>query len=210
MTTDLPRPWLDSYAPGVPADVELPTVPVTVTLAESAAAFPSRVATDFMGAVTTYDALQRRVERAAQALREIGVRPGDRVALVLPNCSTHVVAFYAVLRLGGVVVEHNPTYTAGELEHQLHDSGAVVAIVWEKAVERVLQVQDRTAVRTVVAVNLAADLPAVKRAALHLPVSAARKTRATMRSRSSVGRPAKSSKSKSVSGSNPAWSKTSR
>lgn len=183
MTTDLPRPWLDSYAPGVPADVELPAVPVTVTLAESAAAFPSRVATDFMGAVTTYDALHRRVDRAAQALREIGVRPGDRVALVLPNCSTHVVAFYAVLRLGGVVVEHNPTYTAGELEHQLHDSGAVVAIVWEKAVERVLQVQERTAVRTVVAVNLAADLPAVKRAALHLPVSAARKTRATMRSR---------------------------
>lgn len=183
MSTPLPRPWLDSYAPGVPADVDVPTEPVTVTLARSAEAYPSRVATDFMGAVTTYDALLRRVERAAEALREIGVRPGDRVALVLPNCATHVVAFYAVLRIGGVVVEHNPTYSASELEHQLSDSGAVVAIVWEKAVAAVQEVRAGTDLRTVIAVNLASDLPGVKRAALYLPVPAARKTRASMRSR---------------------------
>jgi len=179
---DLPRPWLSLYAPGVPDDVTV-TEPVTQTLCRSAADFPTRVATDFMGAVTTYDALLRRVDRAAQALADLGVRPGDRVAIVLPNSATHVVAFYAVLRLGAVVVEHNPTYTAAELRHQLADSGAVVALVWEKAVAAVLQVQRDTAVRTVVSVNLAADLPGVKRAALHLPVSAARKTRASMRSR---------------------------
>ena len=177
------RPWIDSYAPGVPADVEMPTEPVTVTLARTALEHPSRVATDFMGAVTTYSSLARRVERAAEVLREIGVRRGDRVALVLPNSATHVVAFYAVLRLGAVVVEHNPTYSAAELEHQLADSGAIVAIVWEKAVAAVLDVRERTDVRTVIAVDLTADLPQIKRAALLLPVSKARATRASMRSR---------------------------
>ncbi|HEY3436493.1 MAG TPA: AMP-binding protein [Actinotalea sp.] len=177
------RPWLQAYAPGVPADVPEPDEPVTRTLARAAAEHPSRVATDFLGAVTTYQALARRVDRAAQALRQVGVRRGDRVALILPNCATHVVAFYAVLRLGAVVVEHNPTYSAPELEHQLKDSGAVAAIVWEKATAAVLDVRDRTDLRTVITVNLAGDLPAIKRLALTMPVRRARETRAAMRSR---------------------------
>lgn len=185
---DAPRPWLASYAPGVPADVSV-DAPVTHALVEAARAFPTRVATDFLGAVTTYDALARRIERAAGALAGLGVERGDRVALVLPNSATHVVLFHAVLRLGAVVVEHNPTYSAAELAHQLADSGAVVALVWEKAVARVLEVRDRTDLRTVIAVNLAADLPSVKRAALHLPVRQARATRASMRSRVPAGVP---------------------
>ncbi len=177
------RPWLDTYSPGVPADIDTPDEPVTAALYRSAAAHPSRVALDFMGSVTTYDTLVRRVNRAAEALRELGVRPGDRVAIVLPNCPTHVVAFYAVLRLGAVVVEHNPTYTADELEHQLRDSGAVVAIVWEKAAAAVLAVRERTDLHGVVVVDLTSDLPGIKRAALHLPVPSVRETRAAMRSR---------------------------
>ena len=77
----------------------------------------------------------------------------------MPNCTSHVVAFYAALRIGAVVVEHNPTYSAGELAHQLADSGAVVALVWEKAVPRVLESLPRTALKAVVAVDLSADLP---------------------------------------------------
>ena len=176
------RPWLDAYAPGVPSDVDV-DAPVTVTLQRSAEQFPTHIATEFLGAVTTYDTLARRVDRAAGALLALGVRPGDRVALVLPNSATHVVAFYAVLRIGGVVVEHNPTYTTDELRHQLADCGATVAVVWEKTVARVLEAQPDTAVRTVVAVNLASDLPGIKRLALHLPVRSARTTRASMRSR---------------------------
>jgi long-chain acyl-CoA synthetase len=180
------RPWLSAYAAGVPADVDELT-PVTATLLRSAERFPSHIATDFLGAVTTYDTLARRVDRAAGALLALGVRPGDRVAIVLPNCATHVVAFYAALRIGAVVVEHNPTYTTDELRHQLADSGSTVAIVWEKAVARVLEARPDTSVRTVVAVNLARDLPWIKRLALHLPVGAARKTRASMRSRIPAG-----------------------
>jgi long-chain acyl-CoA synthetase len=177
------RPWLDSYSPGVPADIDTPSEPVTAALYRSASAHPSRVALDFMGSVTTYDTLARRVNRAAEALRELGVRRGDRVAIILPNCPTHVVAFYAVLRLGAVVVEHNPTYTADELEHQLRDSGAVVAIVWEKATAAVLAVRERTGLHGVVVVDLTRDLPGIKRAALRLPVPSAREVRRAMRSR---------------------------
>ncbi|KGM13312.1 AMP-binding protein [Cellulomonas bogoriensis] len=179
--TDPARPWSTAYAPGVPLDVPAPAQSLTETLAQTAEQHPSVVALDFMGAVTTYDTLQRRVDRAAGALKELGVEPGDRVALVLPNCATHVVVFYAVLRLGAVVVEHNPTYTADELAHQLKDSGATVVLCWQKVVPEVLGSHGETSVQTVVSIDLAADLPWIKRAALRLPLSASRKARDAMR-----------------------------
>src|SRR3546814_8593914 len=64
--------------------------------------------TEFFGAETTYAELGDQIARVAEGLRRLGVQAGDRVAIVLPNCPQHVVAFYAVLRLGAVVVEHNP------------------------------------------------------------------------------------------------------
>lgn len=182
MPYDDDRPWLSSYAPGVPADVAEPDEPVTRTLERVVATHGDRVATDLLGATTTYATLGRRVDQAAGALHAAGVRPGDRVALVLPNSATHVVAFYAVLRLGAVVVEHNPTYSSEELGHQLGDSGATVALVWTKAVERVLDARAQTALRTIVAVDLAADLPLRSRLLLRLPLPAARRSRDALRS----------------------------
>ncbi|WP_298459674.1 AMP-binding protein [uncultured Cellulomonas sp.] len=175
------RPWLRSYPPGVPADVDVPDEPLTAALHRSAQRFPDRVAVDFSGRATTYAELDREVARAAAALAALGVRAGDRVAVALPNCTAHVVAFFAVLRLGAVVVEHNPTYTAEELAHQLADSGAVVAICWQRTAAEVVRVLARTDVRTVVAVDLARDLPRAKRLALRLPVGRARTLRAQLR-----------------------------
>lgn len=174
------RPWFASYAPGVPHDVDVPDEAVTASLDRAAARFPRRVALDFLGRTTTYAELAHQVARAAQALYDLGVRPGDRVALVLPNAPSHIVAFLATLRLRAVVVEHNPTYSATELAHQLADSGAEVAVVWEKAVAAVLKARPRTALRTVVAVDLTRDLPRRARAALRLPVARARASRAAM------------------------------
>jgi acyl-CoA synthetase (AMP-forming)/AMP-acid ligase II len=79
------------------------------------------------------------ISRAAAGLRKLGVKAGDRAALVLPNCPQHIIAFHAVLRLGAIVVEHNPLYTDRELRHQFEDHGATVAMVWDKAVQRVSQ-----------------------------------------------------------------------
>ncbi|WP_251150551.1 AMP-binding protein [Cellulosimicrobium sp. Marseille-Q4280] len=180
------KPWTSRYAPGVPADVKIPDEPVTAALTAAAGRWPARVAVDFFGATTTYAHLAAEVERAAGALHDLGVRRGDRVAIVLPNTTAHVVAFYAVLRLGAVVVEHNPTYTADEIAHQLADSGASVALVWTKAVPAVLAARDGSEhaapdLRTVVAVDLARDLPTASRLALRLPVARARAQRDALR-----------------------------
>jgi len=181
------RPWLASYGPDVPADVVVPDEPVTAALTRAAERFGDRIAVDFVGRAMSYRALADAVDRAAGAIQALGVTAGDRVAIALPNCTTHVVAFYAVLRLGAIVVEHNPVYTADELAHQLADSGAVVAICWQKTAAVVAGVQNRTAVRTIVAVDLAADMPLTKRLLLRLPVRKARDLRGQLQGTAPVG-----------------------
>src|ERR1019366_8421084 len=116
-----------------------PTGSLIDLIERSSADFATRPALQFFGRTTTYAQLWNRISRAAEALHQVGVVPGDRVALVLPNSPQHVVSFYAVLRLGAIVVEHNPLYTASELEHQFADHGARVAIVWDKAAPTVAQ-----------------------------------------------------------------------
>lgn len=159
----------------------LPDEPLTAALARAAASRGDRAALDFLGRTTTYAQLADQVNRAAGALLALGVQPGDRVAIALPNCSTHLVAFYAALRIGAVVVENNPTYSAAELVHQLADSGATVALLWTKAVPGVLAAQSDTSLRHVIAVDLAHDLPLMKRLALRLPIKKARRTAEAMR-----------------------------
>ena len=156
--------WTKNYQPGVPAEIDLPDEPLSAMFARAARKGGKRVALEFFGATTTYRELADQVDRAAAGLAALGVGPGDRVAIVLPNCPQHVVAFYAVLRLGAVVVEHNPLYTATELATMFADHGARVAIAWDVAVPKLPTVEH------VVAVNLLEAFPTVKRLALHLPV----------------------------------------
>ncbi|MEO7017312.1 MAG: long-chain-fatty-acid--CoA ligase [Leifsonia sp.] len=171
------RPWLPNYAAGVPADVELPTGSLAHLIDESVATYGKHVALEFFGATTTYAELGEQIARVAEGLRKRGVRKGDRVALVLPNCPQHVVAFYAVLRLGAVVIEHNPLYTPRELRHQFEDHGAQVAIVWDKVAQAVQELPADLGVTTVVSVDVTRAMPTAKRIALRLPVPAARKAR---------------------------------
>ena len=181
MSVDLAaRPWLASYAPGVPADIVVPQEPLDTLVGKAAARFGKRAALDFFGAVTTYTELADEVLRAAAALAELGVSAGDRVALVLPNCPQHVVAFYAVVRLGAIVVEHNPLYTPDELLFQLADHGATVAVCWDHIATTIAGLADRTAIRTLIAVDLTTSLPWRARLALRLPVPRAKRMRATM------------------------------
>ena len=174
------RPWLTSYAPGVEPEVHVPDESLPEMLESSALRFGGRVALDFFGAETTYLQLAGQVSRAAEALRAAGVTAGDRVALVLPNCPQHVVAFYATLRLGAVVVEHNPLYTAAELGHQLADCGATVAVCWDKTALVIDGLRDQTSLRTILAVDLTAALPWRQRLLLRLPAAKARSARKAM------------------------------
>ncbi|WP_314649797.1 long-chain-fatty-acid--CoA ligase [uncultured Microbacterium sp.] len=174
------RPWLSAYAEGVPAQIDAPTQTLPEMMAESVRRFARRPALEFFGAVTSYHDLGEQIERAAEGLRRLGVGHGDRVALVLPNCPQHVVAFYAALRLGAIVVEHNPLYTARELRHQFEDHGARVAIVWDKAVDTIAGFPDDLAVEHIVSVDLVAAMPLSKRLLLRLPVPKARESRAKL------------------------------
>ena len=169
------------YVSNVPAEINIPNVSVFTELQNAAKNWPTRVALDFYGQQTTYSELFDQVSRGARFLAEQGVKAGDRVALVIPNSPAHVVAFYAVLRLGAIVVEHNPTYTGPQLAHQLQDSGAVLALIWHHGANTLLEIQDQTAVKKVVVVDIAKDLPKIKQLALRLPLPAARKTARALR-----------------------------
>lgn len=177
------RPWLDHYAAGVPHDIEEPTQTLVDLIDDAVARFGRRTALEFFGAETSYRDLGEQIARAAEGLRRLGVAAGDRVALVLPNCPQHVVAFYAVLRLGAVVVEHNPLYTAPELRHQFEDHGAKVAIVWDAVADTVADFPRDIRPAAVIAVDLTRALPFAKRMALRLPIPRARASRAALTTR---------------------------
>jgi long-chain acyl-CoA synthetase len=174
------RPWLSSYAEGVPADIEPPTTTLTEAIEQSVRKHGRRTALEFFGAETSFSELGESIDRAAEGLRRLGVKKGDRVAIVLPNCPQHVIAFYAALRLGAVVVEHNPLYTARELRHQFEDHGAKVVIAWNKVVDIVRDFPADIRVESIVAVDLVEAMPFRLRLALGLPIRPAREKRAAI------------------------------
>ncbi|WP_273119606.1 AMP-binding protein [Actinomyces dentalis] len=183
------------YQAGIPAVIEAPDAGLGELLETAAHFYPDRVAIDFLGATTTYRELLEASERAARLLHDAGVRRGDRVALIMPNCPQHVVAVYGALRLGAIVAEHNPLAPAEELRAQLERHGGRVVVAWEKGVDLILDPRSREAGaagpeadsvdplggRTVFSVDLSAALPARLRAALRLPVARAREARDSMR-----------------------------
>lgn len=176
--TDLPEPtWVEHYQPGVGATIDIPDEPLGALLANAVRAGHDEVALEFFGSTTTWTQLEDQVARLAHALvHRFGVRAGSRVALLLPNCPQHVVAFYAALRIGAVVVEHNPLYTAPELTEMFNDHGALVAIAWDVAAPKLAG----AGIDHLIAVNLLEAFPAVKRAALALPIPKLRQTRARL------------------------------
>ncbi|MDR1448864.1 MAG: AMP-binding protein [Propionibacteriaceae bacterium] len=165
------------YQPGVPDEIELPTDSLVGLYEKAVAQAGPSAATEFFGRTTTYAELGNQITRCAAGLARLGVKPGDRVAIILPNCPQHVVAFYAVLRLGGIVVEHNPLYTARELRHMFEDHMARVAICWNVAVPNLRSQPDDIELDAIVAVDLLSEFPQLKRLALHLPLPALRRTR---------------------------------
>ncbi|MBM3715145.1 MAG: AMP-binding protein [Actinobacteria bacterium] len=177
---DPPRPWTSSYADGVPVDLDEQTGSLLDIVDASVRDYPDAPALEFFGRETSYTALSEEIARAAAALAAHGVRAGDPVALVLPNCPQHIVAFYAILRLGAVVVEHNPLYTARELRKQFEDHGAKHAVVWSKVVATVQDFPADLRLRTLVFVDVTRAMPLRTRLALRLPVAKAREARAAL------------------------------
>jgi len=124
----LRRPWLKSYSPGTPHTVPIPRQPLHKFLESAARWVPRRTATIFYGSKLTYRQLDRRVNQFAHALRGLGVQPGDRVMVVLPNIPQMVIAYYATLKIGGVVVLPNPDADAAQIVRQVQQTAPKVLV----------------------------------------------------------------------------------
>jgi long-chain acyl-CoA synthetase len=153
------KTWHRFYDEGVPHDIDPPQDPLFVYLERSAQTFPHVTATEFIGARLTYQRLSDQVNRFAASLSQLGVEPGDRVAIMLPNCPQTIIAYYATLRIGGVVVMTNPMYVERELGHQLRDAGAKVLVGLDHLYPRIERVWKDTGVKQLVITSIRDSLP---------------------------------------------------
>jgi len=132
----LPRPWLEHYDEGTPHAIEHTDRPLFDLLDRAAWRFPHRKALIFQNKTLTYGELKDQAETFAASLRLLNINPGDRVAIMLPNLPQAVIAFWGVLKAGGVVVMINPLYMEKEIVHHMEDSGAkcliTLDLLWPK------------------------------------------------------------------------------
>jgi len=156
--------WLAQYDPDVPKSLQpYPDKTLLDYLSALAGDHASKPALLFKGAEVSYGQLHRESDACAAALAALGVRKGDRVALVLPNCPQFVVAEIGAWKAGAVVCPVNPTYTERELENALKANGATTVVTLTPFYDRLKEVQPRTAVRNVIATSIKDYLPPVLR-----------------------------------------------
>jgi len=146
----LERPWIGSWPEGVPKSIDYPEIPVHELLRRAGREFGDRPAITFYGKSTSYRDLDAAVDRFAAGLRRIGVLPGDLVSLVLPNTPHFIVAFFAVLRAGGIVVQTNPLYTPRELESLWTDAGVETVVTLDLFWHNVSKARANAGVKRVV------------------------------------------------------------
>ncbi|WP_424768712.1 long-chain-fatty-acid--CoA ligase [Paenibacillus sp. sgz302251] len=140
---DSPRPWLLHYPVEVAASLDYPDQNLAQFLLNAVHRYPDHVAVHFLGKTLTYRELHTDAVRLATGLLSLGIKTGDRVAIMLPNCPQAVIAYYGVLLAGCVVVQTNPLYVERELEYQLNDSGAVAIITVDLLYARLSRVRGK-------------------------------------------------------------------
>jgi long-chain acyl-CoA synthetase len=148
------RPWRKHYDYWVPARMTYPGKPLYEILAATAVETPDAQATAFLGASLTFREIKQRTDRLAQALVTLGIAKGDRVGIMLPNCPQYILATFATLRLGAVVVNINPIYTGRELLNVATDSGIKILITLDKLAPLVLDVRAKTDLTHVIVTSL--------------------------------------------------------
>lgn len=144
------RPWIRHYDPGVPVSIDYPHVPVFHFLEAAACRNPDQACTVFRDARVTYAEMNVLSDRLAAALVAGGVRKGDRVGVMLPNLPQFVLAFFGVLKAGGVVVAMNPQYKGREIEYQAKDAGVAVMVAMDSVYETLKSARERAGFRRVI------------------------------------------------------------
>jgi long-chain acyl-CoA synthetase len=135
------KPWLRHYPPEIPASLDYPNHGIPQFLINAVEKYPANEAVHFLGKSITYRELYDHTCRIANGLITLGVKRGERVAIMLPNCPQAVISYYAALMVGAVVVQTNPLYVEREIEHQLSDSGATTIITVDLFYERLARVR---------------------------------------------------------------------
>ena len=149
------KPWLAHYPSETPVTLSYPQIPLTDYLLQAAKDFPDHPALYFMGKRLTFQQLLRQCYQFAHVLKNRGISKGDRVAIMLPNTPQAIIAYYATLFLGAIVVQTNPLYTERELLHQLTDSGAKAIVTLDLLAPRVLAIREQTALQHIFVTSMA-------------------------------------------------------
>lgn len=162
------KPWVKKYDKGVSASINYPKVPLHQFLHDTAKRVPNSVALvthaklPVVGRIhsdLTYDHLEKASDALAAALVDMGLKKGDRVAIVMPNCAQFVMTFFAILKAGGVVAACNPTYPAQAMAYQINDCDAEIVIAMSLYYNLVKEIQPQTKLKHVIVTNIKEYLP---------------------------------------------------
>lgn len=156
MTNNSSLPWIKHYPEEVRPNLVYPDKTLVEFLWDSAAKYPELQAIIFQEQEITFTQLADQVKRLATALNKLGVKRGDRVAIMMPNCPQGIIGYYAVLTLGAIVVQTNPMYVERELEYQLNDSGAETIMILDLLYPRARVVKENTPLKNIITVSVPA------------------------------------------------------
>jgi long-chain acyl-CoA synthetase len=157
------RPWHKFYDQGVPFTIDYPEVPLQYFLEDSARKYPDHPCTIFKGATITYAEMDALTDKLAAALAALGVKKGDRVGIMMPNIPQFIIAFFGILKAGGVVMAVNPLYTAREVEHQVNDSHTEIMLVMSSFYNTVRKVKATSCLKKIIVTNIKETLPGLLR-----------------------------------------------
>ena len=167
-------PWIKFYEPGVPKSIIYPTGNLSDLLDKAAAEFGDKAALTFYAdpklppSRMTYRAFRDAVLRLATGLWQLGIRKGDRVAIMLPNCPQFPITFYALLRIGAIAVNTNPLYVSREMKEQFNDAGAETVVLLNLFFPRLREIHSSTKIKRIIVVDVAETLGFPWRNIVHL------------------------------------------
>ena len=148
------KPWYKSYAQGIPRQVEYERTPMPLALARTARELPDKTALVFIDSKISYRQLNDMANRFANALIDMGVKPGDKVAMLMPNMPQLVAAVYGAWRAGAVVVMNNPLYTDVELAYQFNNSESTFLMAIDLICPRMIALRPKTKIKNLVVAHI--------------------------------------------------------
>ena len=153
------KPWVKFYQPGVKSKLEYKDLFLTDYLDKTVAQFPGNFALNFMGYRLTYKQLNEMIGKMVAAYKSFGIKKGDSIAILLPNMIPTVVAHFAALKLGAVVVMNNPLYSDREVKHQVNDSKAKILITLDLLGNRMVDLMPQTGLNQIIYTSIGDYLP---------------------------------------------------